>query len=900
MRVARRAVSILVVALTFIAAPWRASAQHALAAGGTYDPAVPTPRSVLGYEVGARFTPHHLLMRYLERVAVASPRVRLDTVGRSFEGREVTMVILSSEANMQRLDQIRADANRLADPRGAGPAGAGAASLDAIVQRMPAIVWLGYTVHGPEASGVEAAIAFTYQLAAGQDAGTRLILDSTVVLIDPVQNPDGHERHAQDVMRMRSALGVPTHPAARIHSGTWPGPRTSHYYFDLNRDWYAQSHPETQARTAVMLRWWPHVAVDLHEMGSNSTYFFPPAMDPVNKLVHPTILQWWDVFADATIDAFDERGWSFFRREGYDEFYPGYGSSWPLYSGAVGMTYEQASSRGGAIRRSDGTILTLQEAARHHYTASVATATTAARNVRSLVRDYLAYRRTAITDGARAPLRYIVMERDAQGRADTLARLIASNGIELQRLRSGGTVNALEFGATASRQVRLPDDAYVVDFSQPQGRLARALLEPDAPLDSSFIAEELERRRTGMSERFYDVTAWSLPFTFRVRAWGTSNSPGTLEPIPTATVSSAGGANGTASRAGTGGNGTTPVVAQGERARYGYAFAPGSEASARMLAGLLADSVRVWFAPRAFRASGRDFEEGAFVVRVAGNDSSVHERVQRLAAASGTPVVAVASAAVESGTDLGSNSVFPLRTPRVALLSGDPVSGQSFGYAWYAFDQRLAYPTTPVEVDAVTGAALADFDVLVIPSTSAGALASALGDGGRDRLAAWVRAGGTVITLDAATSWLASERSNLSRFRPRTDSARADTARGAQLSTSVPGAIARAIVDTLSPLAAGIDQTEIPVLVNSDRILTAPRDIEPGELVIRYAGQSNLRMSGYFWPEVPARLAETPMLFTEGVGRGRVIGFVGDPNFRDLWRGMLPLFANAVFLGPSM
>ena len=684
-----------IIALVALCVPPRAlPAQHALASGtGQYDPAIPTPRSVLGYEVGERFTPHHLLMRFLERVAVASPRVALDTVGHSFEGREVMMVIVTSEANMERIEQIRTDANRMADPRGAS-----AAELDAAARRMPAIVWMGYTVHGPEASGVEAAIAFIYQLAAGQDALTRAILDSTVILVDPVQNPDGHERHAQDVMRMRTALGVPVHPSARIHSGTWPGPRTSHYYFDLNRDWYAQSHPETRARTAAIMRWWPQVAVDLHEMGSSSTYFFPPAMDPVNKLVHPAILRWWDVFAEQTIDAFDEHGWSFFRREGYDEFYPGYGSSWPLYLGAVGMTYEQASSRGGAIMRSDGTVLTLQEAARHHYAASWATAATAARNARALVRDYLAYRQSAIADGARAPFRYVVMERDAQGRADTLARLLRSNGIEVQRLRTGASVSATEYGRSGSRQTRLPDGAWVVDFAQPQGRLARALLEPDAPLDSAFIAEELERRRTGMSERFYDVTAWAFPYTFRVRAWGTSAAPGALEPV---TIGAAQAAPAPA-----------PALARG---RYGYAFAPGSEASLRMLSGLLRDSIRVWFAPRAFRAGGQTFPRGAFVVRTAANDSSVHGRVRELAGGSGTSIVPLSSAAVESGTDLGSNSVFPISSPRVAILTGDPVSGQSFGYTWYAFDQRLAYPTTALEVGAITGAALDDFDVLGVP-----------------------------------------------------------------------------------------------------------------------------------------------------------------------------------------
>ena len=433
-----------------------ARAQHALAEAGPFDPAVPTPRSVLGYEVGDHFTPHHLLMRYLERVAAASPRVRLDTVAHTFEGREVVMVIVTGEANRQRLDQIRADAGRLADPRGAA-----AAELDAAVARLPAIVWLGYSVHGPEASGVEAAIAMGSQLAAGQSAETRTILDSTVVLIDPVQNPDGHERHAQDVTRMRTALGVPDHPAAMIHSGTWPGPRTSHYYFDLNRDWYAMSHPETRGRTSSMLRWWPHVAVDLHEMGSNSTYFFPPTMEPINKLLHESILRWWDYYASDIIEEFDRNRWSFFRREGYDEFYPGYGSSWPLYTGAVGMTFEQASSRGGAIRRTDGTVLTLRDAASHHYGAAWATALGTARRRHQRVRDYLAFRQSAIADAERAPLRAVVLERDAHGRADSLVASLLDNGIEVGRLRAPVQVrNAIPFGDARSATADFAAGAY--------------------------------------------------------------------------------------------------------------------------------------------------------------------------------------------------------------------------------------------------------------------------------------------------------------------------------------------------------------------------------------------------------------------------------------------------------
>src|SRR5690606_16415144 len=201
--------------------------------------AVPAPREVLGYELGERFTPHHLVVRYLERLAATSPRVRLDTLGRTFEGREIVMATVTSEANQRRLAGIRDDARRLAQPS----AGEDVASL---VAGTPAVAWLGFSVHGNEASGVEASLAVLYRLAAGQDAETRMVLDSVVVLIDPIENPDGHERHAQDVMRMRGELGVPTTPGAMIHSNGWPGGRTSHYMFDLNRDWFILSHPESR------------------------------------------------------------------------------------------------------------------------------------------------------------------------------------------------------------------------------------------------------------------------------------------------------------------------------------------------------------------------------------------------------------------------------------------------------------------------------------------------------------------------------------------------------------------------------------------------------------------------------------------------------------------------------
>ncbi|MGQ0765967.1 MAG: M14 family zinc carboxypeptidase, partial [Gemmatimonadota bacterium] len=370
-----------------------AAAQHSFSeTGRTYDPSVPTPRQVLGYDLGQRFTTHRAMTRYIERVAAASQRVKVDTVARSFEGREMFILTITSEVNHQRLERIRADARRAADPRGATQA-----EIDLVVGRLPAIVWLAHSVHGGEASGVEAGLALLYQLAAGTDRETIMALDSTVVLIDPSQNPDGRERHTHDVERMWSAMSLPSEPGALNNAGSWPGPRTSHYSFDLNRDWFIHSHPETRGRVSTYLRWMPHVAVDLHEQGSSASFYFAPPREPDNMNNPRHLFKWFDIFAAAHGAEFDRHGWSYFRREGYDSFYPGYGEGWPMLTGAIGMLFESASSSGGGIRRNDGTLRTLRQAAWEHYTAEWATVRTSARRRTELVSDFAKSRRDAIS-----------------------------------------------------------------------------------------------------------------------------------------------------------------------------------------------------------------------------------------------------------------------------------------------------------------------------------------------------------------------------------------------------------------------------------------------------------------------------------------------------------------------
>ena len=305
-------------------------------------------------------------------------------------------MIVSSAERIAKLDEIKKGLQRLADPRGAS-----ASDLDGLIKTLPVVTWLLHAVHGNEISSSDAALAEAHHLLAAQgDPAVDTILRESIVLIDPLENPDGRSRFV--FQNLLGQAAVPDgEPASAEHDEPWPGGRSNHYLFDMNRDWFSQSQPETRGRTKLFLEWYPQVVVDLHEMGGNSSYYFAPPADPLNPHITKAQASWFQVFGKANADRFDARGFSYFIREVYDSFYPGYGESWPIFHGAVGMTYEQASARGLVFRREDDSDLTYRDGVLHHFTAAITTAETAARNREKLLRDFVDYRRTAIAEGER-------------------------------------------------------------------------------------------------------------------------------------------------------------------------------------------------------------------------------------------------------------------------------------------------------------------------------------------------------------------------------------------------------------------------------------------------------------------------------------------------------------------
>ncbi|MFQ5696198.1 MAG: M14 metallopeptidase family protein, partial [Terriglobia bacterium] len=469
----------------------------------SYEPSIPTPESVLGYRVGENFTPYHQLERYYQQLAAASERVQLDPYGESVEGRTLYLVIITAPENHSRLDAIRDASARLSDPRATSQEEA-----ERLAASTPVVVWLSYNVHGNESVSSEAALQVAYELAASGEARVADWLAQAVVVLDPIVNPDGRERY---VHYYRSTVGRRPNPDrfAAEHQERWPGGRTNHYLFDLNRDWVWQTQPESRARVRAFLRWHPQVHVDYHEMRASSTYFFPPPAEPVHETFRALLAKWYGIYGRANAAAFDRHGFRYYTGEDYDLLYPAYGDTWPALNGAVGMTYEQAGGgfAGLVVELPQGERrLTLHDRAARHFLTSLSTLQASVEHRTERLRDYYEFRRAAIEAGRNGSVRQFFLVPGAD--RERLARaveILQRQGIEVQRAEAAFEAEKLtDFrGETLARQ-QLPAGTYVVDLAQPQGFLARAVLEREAALASTF---------------FYDVTAWSLPLAFGLETY---------------------------------------------------------------------------------------------------------------------------------------------------------------------------------------------------------------------------------------------------------------------------------------------------------------------------------------------------------------------------------------------
>lgn len=846
---------------------------------GSFRADVPTLEQVVGHRTGAQISSPEQAVQYLRALADAAPdRMRLIEYARTWEGRPLVYAVLTSPANMARLEAVRADLARLG--QGADPATLGNA--------LP-VTWLAYGVHGDEISSTDAALSLTYHLLAAQgDAAVDRVLNNTVVVIDPSQNPDGRARFVNGFLA-QSGMAASGDRFSAAADQPWPGGRFNHYLFDLNRDWFAVTQPETRGRIVAMRQWQPVVVVDAHEMGGDESYFFPPVADPINPNVTQGQRDLMGLLGRNNAAAMDRIGQPYFTREVFDLFYPGYGDSWPTHNGAVGMTFEQASARGLVWDRSDGTQLTYADGVRNHFTTTFATALTVADNAQRFLAEYAAYRRSASAGQAGGAGGYVIDLAQRPWNAEQLARRLALEGVTVRRVAGPATLCGHSY----------PAGYLAVPTAQAAGRLVRSLLDADTPLPAQFIQGQENRRSRGLAHELYDTTAWSVGQMsgLAVRDCAVTGAGSVVamdDPLPAR--ADAPGAFGLA----------VPWTDSGQVRLVTEALAAG-------LVGRATDE--------AFTVGSRTFPRGT-VVFARGDNADRLDQLTQIANRIGAQAVALESGWTDSGPNLGSDAFRRLsRLPRVAMLWDDGVDPTSAGALRYTLEQRLAIPVTAIRTGTVGQANLGRYDVLLVPD---GYYGEALSSGAKGAIATYARSGGVVVAIgNALTAFTSGDNALFTLHRetvlggePAKDDAddEKDGAPGAAIASDaaylaaiadparapdvLPGALLNTAIDTDSFLSAGYDSAA-PVVFAAGDLVFAPMGRAAGVNVVRFAAPDALVASGYVWAENRQQLAYKPFMVAQGSGGGMAIGFTQDPAMRGYLDGLDLLLANAVIMAPA-
>ncbi|WP_211229821.1 M14 family metallopeptidase [Olivibacter sitiensis] len=819
-----------------------------------------SPAEFLGYELGTRFTPHHRIVAYYEHVATQNPQtVKLQYYGETNELRPLLVAFVSSAQHISQMEDIRKD--NLAR---AGILSGGANT------RVP-ILWLSYNVHGNEAVSSEATMQTLWELVNPQNKESKEWLSKSLVVLDPCLNPDGHDRYVNWYNQKMNKHMQPD-PQSVEHNEPWPGGRPNHYLFDLNRDWAWQTQKESIARMKLIGQWLPHVHVDFHEQGVNEPYYFAPGAEPLHEQLTAFQRSFQEVIGRNNAKYFDKNNWLYFTKERFDLLYPSYGDTWPMYNGAIGMTYEQ----GGSGRAGIGVLnalkdtLTLKDRIAHHFTTGMSTLEISSQHADELLDEFEKFYKENSSQPKGKYKSFVVKAGKTPERLERLKALLDKNGI---RYESSGVKSGLQgyhYQSGQQKGFATEGGDIVVSAYQPKSVLAQVLFEPEPKLNDSIT---------------YDITSWALPYAYGLEAYALDRR---LE-----------GTNVQASS-----KKAASSAIEGKPMAYlvpWHAFN-----HVQFLTALLRDKIRVRSAHYAFTFGEKEYPAGTLIIMQAGNEGlpDFHQKVQRAADQFHVELTATQSGFVDKGKDFGSPDVHSIKAPRIALLTGSGVASVNFGELWFFLESELDYPLTVLERDQFLQADLAMYDILILPSGNYGAWGST----GSAKIRDWVRTGKKVIAIGSAMDFFANKEGfGLKKFYDEEEEKKAkklaDSLQKANLltdyqlrerksiSNGVAGAVFEVKLDASYPLSFGIGDKFYVLKNNASHYAYLKDGVNAG--VIK---NMSAHRSGFVGVNVKNTINSSLALGVEEVGRGQVVYMVDDPIFRNFWEQGKLLLANALFL----
>jgi hypothetical protein len=819
-----------------------------------YNTKIPTPKSVIGFEVGEFHVSHDQLVNYMKAIDNASDRITLEITGYTHELRPLLLLTITSPENQKNIKAIQSQHLKLTDPSTSG-------NLD--TRTMPAIFYLGCSIHGNEASGTNAGLLIAYHLAAAEGPAIEAMLKNTVILFDPSFNPDGMQRFSSWVNSRKSKL-ISADPNDMEHNEPWPGGRTNHYWFDLNRDWLVAQQPESQARVKKFHEWKPNVLTDHHEMGTNNTFFFQPG---VPSRTHPLTpaknLELTKKMAAYHAKALDEIGSLYYTQEGFDDFYYGKGSSFPDGQGAIGILFEQGSARGHAQESTNG-VLKFPFTIRNQFT----TALSSLKAVDAMRVELLDYQRQffkdALTDAAKDPVKGIIFgsSKDA-ARAFHLAEIVARQNIEIYNIRSSQNINGKQFVAGSG---------YVIPFNQPQYKLIKGMFE----------------KRTHFSDSlFYDISAWTLSLASGVE----------FEELKTAPV--------------LGDKVETPQFPAGKlsaKSDYAYVFESHGFYAPRSIYRLLQHGIRIKTASEPFfDTNGKSFDRGSILIPLSIQEKSkelIEYVVDEIVGKDGIDVYGFNTGLDFKGASLGSNSFVTLRKPEIAMLIDGGVSPTDAGELWHLLDVRFQIPVSMIPIAVFNSANISRYNTIIFPAGTYGSIT----ESAKEKLKTWVQNGGVVIGFENALGWL--NANGLGKFDMKKNEDPAGTQatkkdvniesrpyadieeyKGAQ---ETSGAIFEVKADLTNPLLYGYYNATIPVFKSNNLFMERSKNVYGNPIVYTSAPL----LSGYISKGNYAKIKDASFAGVSALGRGRVIGFTDNLALRAFWFGTNKMVMNAIFFGP--